>query len=137
MMDIKEAVIQACEYDSLSDALTSIALWKTFNDDVISWGDCFDRILEEHPKARLRKTDAAVKMHLSKIPVIDGIFRSFNSKDYYIAVEEHGLIRNTYGLALENVENLFNVDLSIRAHQGRDILNTFSGLEKIWIRGED
>ncbi len=153
-MNIKEAVARACEFESLSDALTSIALWETerivehvvrntkeqrLNPDgslyETFWGKCFDEVLAEHPKVQWRKKDAIIKDALSKIDGIDGIFRSH--KKYFIVVKEHGLIRETHReTVLFDLENKLNTYFSIRAHQGRDMNEMFAESEKIWVRGE-
>jgi hypothetical protein len=135
-MNIKEAIARACEYDSLSDALTSIALWKTnqYEDADIdsTWGKCFDAVLAEHPKVQWQKKDSIVKDRLSKIDCVDGIFRSGDK--YYALVKEYDSI--DYYKDLFDFEDRLNVEISVRAHQGRNVNKMFPSSSKIWVRGE-
>lgn len=137
-MNLEEALVYACEYDDLSDALTSIALWKTNNNSSVSWGECFDKVLTKHPEVILRKKDACVKMYMSKIPEVNGIFRYPGGDKYFIIVNErHGFYTDNMADAIENVENLFDVEFSVKASQGRDINTMYCSAEKIWMRSED
>lgn len=149
-MNFKEAVARACEFESLSDALTSIALWET--DRIVNqalgnknkklkdteqlyetfWGHCFDAVLAEHPKVQWQKKDLIVKDRLSKIDCVDGIFRSGDK--YYALVKEYDSI--DYYKDLFDLEDRLNVEISVRAHQGRDMNEMFAGSLKIWIRNE-
>ena len=155
-MKLKEAVIKACEFDDLRDALISIALWETEriveqavrntkeqkrNPDgslyETMWGLCFDEVLSEFPKAELRRKDALVKLHLSNVIGVDGIYRHDSDKDnYYLVVKEHGLYKD-FTKAILSVEDIIDVHISVRAHQGRDIPSMFTGANEIWLRGKE
>ena len=149
-MNIKDAVARACEFNELSEALASIALWETNriieqavkhtanntrNLDESLYDSCFkfcfEKVLEEHPKIQQKKKDVILKDKLSSVDFIDGIFRF--SKQYFVAIKEFNVAENMQNILLD-IEDQLDVGISVRAHQGRNIDDMFNGAVKIWTR---
>lgn len=153
-MNLKEAIAKACECETLVEALTFIAIWETdravhqaidFNNLYKTnyygpaYETCFKVIFEElilaFENSQWEKKSKAVKDVLSNNSEVDGIFLDRRNNNYYVAVKEHRNIRS-FRFNSFKLEDKFDTEISVRAHQGRNIADMFEGLEKIWLRSD-
>lgn len=139
-MNYKEDIVQACKLDTLVEALAYLTICEA---DRIKHQNlelsfkhlklCFQELIIEFDNVQWKKKNESVKSVLSVIEGVDGIFLDKDSGNYFVAVEQHG--RNIINAVLY-LEDMYDLEISVRAHQGRSIISMFDGLEKIWLRSD-